>query len=207
VVKLDHVVYAVADLDRAADRFRAEFGLESVPGGRHVGWGTGNRIVPLGDHYIELISPVSPDEAASSSFGRRVLEAITTGDAPFAICASTDDLDGVAARLDAEITTGARARSDGIVLQWRSVALEDPRREPWMPFFITWDVPPKLHPGQMPARHRADAARISMIEVAGDRARLDAWLGGDGLPFSFVDGSPGIVSFRVSTSEAEISLR
>jgi catechol 2,3-dioxygenase-like lactoylglutathione lyase family enzyme len=207
VLKLDHVVYAVADLDRAADRFRAEFGLESVAGGRHLGWGTGNRVVPLGDQYVELISVVSPEEAASSSFGRLVLEATTRGDAPFAICASTDDLGGVAARLDAEITTGARARSDGAVLRWRSVALEDPRREPWMPFFIAWDVPPELHPGRTPVRHRAEATGISTIEVAGDRARLDAWLGGDELPFSFVDGSPGIVSFRVSASEAEISLR
>ena len=206
-MKLDHVVYAVADLDQAAKRFRDEFGLEAVPGGRHVGWGTGNRIVPLGDQYVELISVVSPDEARASSFGRRVLEATATGDAPFAVCASTDDLDALAARLGAEVTTGMRECSDRTVLRWRSVALEDPRREPWMPFFITWDVPPELHPGRMPARRRTGASGISRVEVAGDPERMQAWLGGDRLPFSFVDGAPGIVSFVIATSEEEISLR
>jgi len=49
VLQIDHVVYAVGDLDAAATRVREEFGLASVPGGVHPQWGTGNRIIPLGD--------------------------------------------------------------------------------------------------------------------------------------------------------------
>ena len=35
MLRLDHVVYAVGDLDGAAVRFRQAFGLDSVAGGRH----------------------------------------------------------------------------------------------------------------------------------------------------------------------------
>jgi hypothetical protein len=51
VLRIDHVVYAVPDLDEAAVRLREAFGLDSV-GGRHERWGTANRIVPMGDQYL-----------------------------------------------------------------------------------------------------------------------------------------------------------
>src|SRR5262245_6695165 len=78
VLALDHVIVVVADLDSAAGRLYREHGLASVAGGRHAGHGTGNRIVPLGSTYIELMAVVDPDEAASSPVGswvgQRVIE-------------------------------------------------------------------------------------------------------------------------------------
>ena len=47
-VWIDHVIYAVDDLDTAGAALFDREGLASVPGGRHEGWGTANRIVPLG---------------------------------------------------------------------------------------------------------------------------------------------------------------
>jgi hypothetical protein len=37
MLRIDHVVYAVRDLDDAAERFRRDHGLDSTPGGRHPG--------------------------------------------------------------------------------------------------------------------------------------------------------------------------
>ena len=65
-MELDHVLFAVADLAAAATEFESRYGLASVQGGRHDGWGTANRIVPLGDAYLELLAVVDEDEAASS---------------------------------------------------------------------------------------------------------------------------------------------
>jgi hypothetical protein len=39
------------------------YGLASIEGGRHPGWGTANRIIPLGDAYIELVTVVDDEEA------------------------------------------------------------------------------------------------------------------------------------------------
>ena len=67
MLALDHLGYAVRDLDGAAVRFREELGLDSVVGGRHVGFGTANRIVPLGDQYIEIVGVVDEAEAEGSA--------------------------------------------------------------------------------------------------------------------------------------------
>jgi hypothetical protein len=58
---IDHLIYAVRDLDAAAARFDS-LGLSSYPGGSHPGLGTSNRIVPLGDAYIELLAPAPFDD-------------------------------------------------------------------------------------------------------------------------------------------------
>ncbi|HEY6653120.1 MAG TPA: VOC family protein, partial [Solirubrobacterales bacterium] len=60
---IDHVIYATADLDGAAARVESELGLSVVPGGRHEGHGTHNRIVPLGGGYLELMAVADPHEA------------------------------------------------------------------------------------------------------------------------------------------------
>ncbi len=74
-LRIDHVVYVVDDLERGAAEFRDRLGLASVGGGRHPGWGTANRIVPLGREYIELVAVVDRDEAKRSEFGRAVTAA------------------------------------------------------------------------------------------------------------------------------------
>jgi hypothetical protein len=193
-------VYAVRDLDETAARLRRELGLDSVPGGRHPGWGTGNRIVPLGDDYIELIAVIDPDEAAGDPFGRAVLAAAEAGDRLLATSVATDDIEGVAARLGLEVRPGERARPDGTVLRWRSAGADDPRREPWLPFFITWDVPAEMHPGRARSGHGVRATGIAWVEVSGDAARLHRWLGGEELPFRVLDGAPGLRAVGLATA-------
>jgi Glyoxalase-like domain len=68
ILELDHVLIAVADLANAAREIEARHGLASVEGGRHPGWGTANRIVPLGETYLELIAVIAGAEAARSPF-------------------------------------------------------------------------------------------------------------------------------------------
>ncbi len=51
-LRLDHVIYATADLDAAAARVEVELGLAVAGGGRHEGMGTHNRIFPLGGGYL-----------------------------------------------------------------------------------------------------------------------------------------------------------
>ena len=68
-VELDHILIPVGDLSSAVAKFEARYGLASVDGGRHAGWGTANRIVPLGQTYLELVAVVDPKEAAHSAFG------------------------------------------------------------------------------------------------------------------------------------------
>jgi hypothetical protein len=204
VLRLDHVVYAVPDLDEAAVRFRKEFGLDSTEGGRHERWGTANRIVPLGDQYLELVAAVDEPMAAETAFGRGVLERAARGGGWFTIAAVADDLDAVAARLRLEVGSGSRTRPDGQTVRWQMAGLDDPRREPWMPFFLTWDVPDELHPGRARAGHGVRATGLEWVEVGGDAERLRTWLGGDEPPIRVTDDEPGIHRVAVSTRDGEL---
>ena len=204
MLRLDHVVYAVRDLHEAAVRFREAFGLDSVDGGRHEGWGTANRIVPLGDQYLELVAAVHESKAAQTAFGRGVLERAARGGGWFTIAAVADDLDAVATRLGLEVGSGSRTRPDGQIVRWRMAGLDDPRREAWMPFFLIWDISDELHPGRARAGHGVRATGLARVEVGGDAERLRTWLGGDELPIRVTDDEPGIHRVAISTPDGEL---
>lgn len=200
MLRVDHVAYAVPDLDEADVRFRRRYGLDSVVGGRHDAGGTANRIVPLGEQYLELVAVVDEAQAAESAFGRGALGRAAAGGGWFTIAVVTDNLDAVASRLGLDITGGSRTRPDGETVRWRSAGIDDPRREPWMPFFISWDVSDELHPGRTRARHGVRVEGIAWVEVGGDAERLRTWLGGDEPPIRVTDGEPGIHRVAVATT-------
>jgi hypothetical protein len=199
-------VYAVPDLDEAAVRFRKEFGLDSTEGGRHERWGTANRIVPLGDQYLELVAAVDEPTAAETAFGRGVLERAAGGGGWFTMAAVADDLDAVASLLGIEVDSGSRTRPDGQTVRWRMAGLDDQRREPWMPFFLAWDIPDELHPGRARAGHGVRATGLRRVEVGGDAERLRTWLGGDELPIRVTDEEPGIHRVAISTPDGELMI-
>src|SRR5919112_4306852 len=121
--RVDHVIYAVDDLETAGRRFYEELGLGSVEGGRHPGWGTANRIVPLGDAYLELVTVVDSDQAALSDFGCAVLKTMTTGRHLVGWVVATDELEAVAHRLSLEVSSVSRTRPDGTTLSWQLAGL------------------------------------------------------------------------------------
>jgi len=174
-----------------------------VAGGTHPGWGTANRIVPLGDAYVELVAVVDRAEAAASGFGRSILRGARAGDAWVTLAVSTEDLDETAARLGLEVVPGRRERPDGSQIRWRSAGLEDPRREPWMPFFLQWDAPAELHPGRMRAGHGLRVDGIARVDLGGDEARLRAWCDGQ-LPIRVTEGPPGIRAVALATADGEL---
>ena len=74
-MEFDHVLVPVADLRRSVSEFERRYGLISVDGGPHSDWGTANRIVPLGEAYIELVAVVDAERAGRSVFGRWIADA------------------------------------------------------------------------------------------------------------------------------------
>ena len=202
-LRFDHAVYAVRDLDAAAGRWLDAFGLASVRGGRHPRWGTANRIVPLGREYLELIAVVDPTVAAGTVLGRTLLELTGRGDGWFSLCLADDDIDATAARLGLEVEPGSRTTPDGRELRWRGAGIDAESREPWLPFFIAWDVPAELHPGRAAVDGRADVEGIVSAEVAGDAGLLDRWLGGAQVPIGVVDGPPGLRSVSLGLAAGD----
>ena len=196
------MLVAVTDLAAAAQEIEARHGLSSVQGGRHAGWGTANRIVPLGETYVELIAVVDPAEAAGSAFGSWVAAGATSGGRPLGWAVRTDDLDGAAERLGLEIVAKSRKDASGRTLSWRVAGIEEAAAEPSLPFFLEWGDETR-HPGRAPMSHPAGAARLARLELEGDRRRLADWLGSHRLPITVREGRPAVVSVILSDSDGE----
>jgi hypothetical protein len=206
---MDHVIYAVDDLDAAGAGLFDREGLASVPGGRHQGWGTHNRIVPLGDTYLELIAVADVEEAEGSDFGRAVRRALTEDHALVGWVVATDEIDAVAKRLDLEVEEKSRETADGSELRWRVAGIERAMKTGALPFFVQWDVPDEQRPGAADARHEAEVEGIAWVEVqTDDKDAVEEWLGDDhDLPVRVTDGDPGLAAAAISTGGGEIVLR
>jgi glyoxalase-like protein len=179
-MRIDHVIRAVDDLDEAATWLEAEHGLRATGGGRHEGIGTHNRIAPLGGGYLELIAVADAEEAARSELGRVLAAAIERASGNWlAWCVAVDDIQPVAERLE---TTRSEIAREGLSAQLTAVA--EAMAEPCLPFFIERDA------GVADPGAEGDAGGIDWVELSGDRARLEQWLGGTDLPVRMVDGPP-----------------
>ena len=127
------MLLAVTDLSGRRAEIEARHGLSSVQGGRHPGWGTANRIVPLGETFIELITVVDPAEAAGSAFGSWVAAGATREGRPLGWAVRTDDIDDVAGRLGLAVDAKSRKDASGRTLSWRVAGIEEAAAEPSLP--------------------------------------------------------------------------
>jgi glyoxalase-like protein len=209
MLRIDHVIYGVRDLDAAAGRLFEQFGLASAPGGKHEEWGTANAIVPLGDSdsYVELVAVIDAREAGRSSFGRWLETGVMQGERLMGWALATDDLESVASRLELTLAPGSRTRPDGSTISWRTAGLEKTLADQSLPFFITWDGPPDAHPARTQVQHRIAPLGIAWIEVVAPEVKLREWTEGADLPLRVVEqGAPRVRAVGISTTEGEIVL-
>lgn len=201
---LSQVIVGVRDLDAATGRFRA-LGFDVVDGGVHPGVGTANRVIPLGDQYLELLGVVAPDEAQASEYGRSLLRAIADGDRLVRWSLRTDDIDGVAARLGVAAERRERMRPDGELLTWQAAGLDVALADATMPFFMQWDRADQ-YPGATSARHRNGARGVSSLSVTPTEAdRFDRWTAGADVPLRIRTApTPGLWSVGVETDQGEL---
>jgi Glyoxalase-like domain len=190
-MRIDHVIYATQELDGAAARLEAEHGLVATGGGRHVGLGTENRIVPLGGGYLEVIAVVDHAEAERSALGRALARRIgERGEGLMGWVVAVDDVLAEAGRTGAELNVierdGLRARLAGVATAMA---------EPVLPFFIERDA------GIADPGAAGDAGGITWVELRGDATRLQGWLGGAELPVRVSPGEPALLGVGIGDRE------
>ena len=190
-MRIDHVIYAAADLDIATGRLEALLELPAVGGGRHDGMGTANRVIPLGGGYLEVLAIADPQEAAGSALGRAVRERIdSTGEGLMGWAVAVDDVGVLAKANGLELTEISR---QGMTARLAGVA--EAMTEPSLPFFIERD-PGIPDPGAV-----GDGEGIKWIEVGGTKARLQSWLGGAKVPAHIRRGPPGVRAICIGNRE------
>jgi hypothetical protein len=175
MLELDHVVIAALDLDAGAAWVSERLGSPLAPGGRHVGWGTHNRLMRLGGGvYLELIAPdpTQPAPDAPRPFGlddTAVRARLARAPALVHWLVRSTDLDADLAALRYD-PGPARPMTRG-TLRWR-ITLHDDRAPPGgglLPTVIAWDVPPHEHPA---ARLPEAGVVLTGLSLAGPQAVL-----------------------------------
>ncbi|MBC2934139.1 DUF6226 family protein [Nocardioides sp. zg-1228] len=146
--RFDHLVIAVADLDEAAQRWRAA-GIRAERGGAHPG-GTENLLVrgprPA---YVEL---VAPGRHATGPW----LDRLRASRGPIAWAIAVDDLDDARRALLAAgfapdpPMPGSRRTPDGELIEWRVCEVDGGSDEGFLPFLIEWTSPMGPGPGDGP---------------------------------------------------------
>lgn len=169
-MRFDHIILATRELDRAADLW-TERGFDVLPGGRHTGIGTMNRIVPLGQGYLELVTVVDAGEAATHPFGRWAADALDRDVALMGWALAVDDVAPIAQRLGTGTDIIARAG-----LQALTTGIEEASRRPQLPFFIARE-PGSADPGSVAADHRRPVDGMAALELGGTLDELEAWTG------------------------------
>ncbi len=122
---IDHLVIAVDDPDAVAAELQAALGLAATGGGRHDA-GTHNRLVFLGDAYLELIGVWDRELALGHPIGAaavRALDAGRPGLVTYAIATDGVRREVMALRAAGSAISGAvagsRVRPDGGVVAWQ----------------------------------------------------------------------------------------
>jgi hypothetical protein len=201
-VRIDHAIIGARDIEAVADRLWERHGLASLPGGRHPGWGTHNRIVPLGGSYIEIIGVADENEALRDPMGRWLLANTATGDPLMGWCCETSDIERIARRLGLALERGGRETPDGSRLTWRLAGRETALGA--LPFFIAWDAP-EMRPGLLSAPHAVEVRGISWVEVGCRPEALEGWVDAD-VPVHALGDGGGLRAVVIATANGEIRL-
>lgn len=142
---IDHIVIACPDPDAAAAEIEVRLGLRATGAGRHTALGTFNRLIWLGDAFVELIGIEARKLAEASWIGRPALAAADAGGGLATWAAASS-------RIVAEVTTlraggsgielpraGERIRPDGLIVRW-TLAAAPPLGPLEPPFLIEHDL-------------------------------------------------------------------
>jgi hypothetical protein len=148
-IQIDHIIWAVPDLDAGARTFEEMSGVKPIVGGVHPGRGTRNRLASAGDNmYFEIIAP-DPGQMPFDPINKPVqafADRISKMDGPevdmFAY--STTDLEAAAVagrKLGLSVvgpTPGERMTPDGIHIKWGHVDFLGHDFGQFIPFAINW---------------------------------------------------------------------
>lgn len=137
---IDHIIIGVNNLEQASAQFSQKLGLAVSGGGRHPTGGTANRIIVIGDTYLELIAVHAPAEAQQSMLDRL---AVHEGYLNFVLASDDIEVDSKAIAdrgvLIVGPTPGSLRAADGRTRGWSRTNIEHPDLAQHYPFVIQHD--------------------------------------------------------------------
>ena len=148
-MNIDHIVYAVPDLESGMTDIETLLGVRPVPGGRHPDFGTHNALLSLGPAtYLEIIAPdpslAVPDQGRAFGITDDQAPGILTWALRVEAIQSLADKARIAGIELGPIEAGSRQKPDGSVLSWQLSSPTAMLLDGAIPFLISWGDTP--HP-------------------------------------------------------------
>jgi hypothetical protein len=208
VDRVDHLMFAVADLNEGIAQIEAATGVRAQHGGAHPGRGSHNALLSLGPRvYLEIIAP-DPAQAQPRSLESLGLSA-TRSSRLVSWALNGSDLERIVADVGAKgfpmtaPADGERRQLDGRLLSWRTTALTDQRiGDGLVPFVIDWGA--TAHPAVTSPRG---------VQLVGLRAQhpqsqtLQPIFDALGVPLKIEQGSDVALIAVLDTPRGRIELR
>lgn len=140
---IDHLVYAVPDLDAAIAQVGASLGITPTIGGRHLDQGTKNALLHIGDKtYLEIIAVDEENTAVQAPRWMAVDQLTKPRLTRWSLKSDNLEKDTAVLQIYKQelgwIHTGARQTTAGDTLRWR---MSLPQASPLVeivPFFTDW---------------------------------------------------------------------
>lgn len=205
--RLDHVIFAVRDLDLAAERLFRDYGLEAQPGGVHGDAGTGNLYVPLGeDQYIELLAITNP--ASTHPMVQALKPVLADGDRLMNFAITSEDIQVEAARLGEPVFDVETHSNDGEHdIAFRLTGVSGIVGRQLLPFFIQTTSGREWRGGARTPNHRVSPRGVGRVEYGGDHESVARRIDDPDFPIDVVVGRPGLAAIWIKTNGADIELR
>ncbi len=168
-IALDHIIWAVPDLEVGVQDFRERTGIDPVYGGEHTNGVTANYLASLGPClYMEIVGPKAGANLAD--LGDRAGGYAEPNIAGFAFRYNLGETSETAMKVLGinlgPINEGGRIKPDGSALAWRTAGLVDLDLGPGkFQFVINWLSEPH------PATTSPEGASLVTLTLAGDGVR------------------------------------
>ena len=164
-MKLDHIMFAVSDLDAGIEQIKNLTGVSAEFGGSHAGAGTRNALLSFGnEQYLEIIAPDPVQNVTGTGVtGNGVTGTEFTGAMAAELLSlpcgyirtwavATKDFTPVVLVLERfgyghHMIEMSRTRPDGVQLAWQILFVTHQPHGLAMPFFINWQD--SEHPAQV----------------------------------------------------------
>jgi hypothetical protein len=209
---LDHLSFAAGHegLQGTSERLSELLGAPFSDGGFHPRFGTRNRILPLSNgHYLEVVEVLDHPAADKAPFGQAVRARTEAGGGWLGWVVAVDDLAPIEQRLGRAAVAGNRHRPNGDLLEWQQIGVKGMQSDAQLPFFIRWQSDASWHPSV-----GGGDIDILTLEIAGDRDRLDEWLGGQTdtvlddvqIEWTAPNGQPGLEAVVFHTPQGKVRI-
>ena len=209
---LDHLTFVAGPhgLQSTVAELSEALGRQFKDGGFHPRFGTRNNILPLAEgRYLEVVEVLDHPAADKAVYGQAVRARQELGGGWLGWVISVADLAPYEQRLGRAAVPGSRQFPDGRRLEWEQIGVKGLIADPQLPYFLKWDSDPSVLPSAL-----AGTIRLEKIEIAGDRSRVEDWLGiqigdefdGVRIKFTRPAGQPGIQSVTFDTPHGTVRI-